>query len=364
MPILKQLVAGSTQKRRSRMDLTREMISAPLGDFRHTMHVGRSGDAFGDTSFLSTRSGEPPPDTTSFPRSPRPGLLSRTFRSSKRSQSVTRVDQQRDNSLVHCESPTYVKNAMSLPFLNDEDRGDDLVAKSLTSSPFKQHGDVDGRPSNGAAAAAHFLELDERSFGELTELPETSHHYGGGMKRAESVMSFHLDLGPSMLGDILGVMEKEDDDLGYEEGKNSEGRASPPLSSHGDGEDREDGGEREGDVDEEERRVEEGEEGEEEQQQEEEEQEAEPQQASVLPAESMDVEPEDGGTYTPEDTPETLPKHLQHLDSCSMSSSGSAALEEKPDCRDTDSATFSAPPEEESNFSSFMEDDEDDEIRV
>lgn len=30
------------------------MISAPLGDFRHTMHIGRGGDAFGDTSFLSS----------------------------------------------------------------------------------------------------------------------------------------------------------------------------------------------------------------------------------------------------------------------------------------------------------------------
>lgn len=30
------------------------MISAPLGDFRHTMHIGRGGDTFGDTSFLST----------------------------------------------------------------------------------------------------------------------------------------------------------------------------------------------------------------------------------------------------------------------------------------------------------------------
>ncbi|XP_062321868.1 cdc42 effector protein 5 [Osmerus eperlanus] len=35
-----------------RLDPT--MISAPLGDFRHTMHIGRGGDAFGDTSFLST----------------------------------------------------------------------------------------------------------------------------------------------------------------------------------------------------------------------------------------------------------------------------------------------------------------------
>ncbi|KAM4598506.1 cdc42 effector protein 4a [Polymixia lowei] len=359
MPILKQLVSGSSQtKRRSRMDLTREMISAPLGDFRHTMHVGRSGDAFGDTSFLSSRSGEPPREATAYPHSPRPGLLSRTFRSSKRSQSVTRVDQQRDNMLVHAGgSPAYVKNAMSLPFLNDEDRGDGLVSKSLSSSPLKQHGDE--RPSNGAAASAHFLEMDERSFGELTELPESTHHYGGGMKHAESVMSFHVDLGPSMLGDILGVMEKEEDDLGYEEGKNSEGRASPTLSTHGEGEDGAEAGQ---DEDEEEREVAEGEEEEKE-----EEEEAELQQASMHPASSVDLGPENGGPYTPEYTPETRPKHLQHLDSCSMSSSGSAALEEKPSSQtyagDTDSATFSAPAEEESNFSSFME-DEDDEIRV
>ncbi|XP_047428478.1 cdc42 effector protein 4a [Mugil cephalus] len=346
MPILKQLVSSSSQtKRRSRMDLTREMISAPLGDFRHTMHVGRSGDAFGDTSFLSTRSGEPPPETTSFPRSPRPGLLSRTFRSSKRSQSVTRMDQQRDNHLaVPGESPTYVKNAMSLPFLNDEDREDSIVAKSLSSSPLKH---LDG---SSAAATAHFLELEERSFGELTELPQSSHHYGGGMKHAESVMSFHVDLGPSMLGDILGVMEKEEDDLGYEEGKSSEGHASPPLSSHGEEEDSE-------------HRVKDDDP--EEQMEADEEVAALEQQASLLPASS--VEPEDAGPYTPEYTPEMRLKHLQHLDSCSVSSSGSAALDEKPNSHtyagDTDSATFSAPPEEESNFSSFLE-DEDDEIHV
>ncbi|XP_054463593.1 cdc42 effector protein 4a [Anoplopoma fimbria] len=348
MPILKQLVSGSSQtKRRSRMDLTREMISAPLGDFRHTMHVGRSGDAFGDTSFLSTRSGEPPPETNFFPRSPRPGLLSRTFRSSKRSQSVNRVDQHGDNT--PCGSPTYVKNAMSLPFLNEDDRGDIIGAKSLSSSPFKQQGEVDGR---GGAAAAHFLELEEQSFGELTELPESSHHYSSGMKRAESVMSFHVDLGPSMMGDILGVMEKEDDDLGYEEGKSSEGHASPPLSTHGE---EEDSVEREKDEDAEAETEEEGDSAELQQ------------QVSMDLASSVDLGHENGSPYTPEYTPEIRPKHLQHLDSCSMSSSGSAALDEKPNSQtyagDTDSATFSAPPGEESNFSSFLE-DEDDEIRV
>lgn len=358
MPILKQLVSGSSQtKRRSRMDLTREMISAPLGDFRHTMHVGRSGDAFGDTSFLSSRSGEPPPGSTSYPSSPRPGLLSRTFRSSKRSQSVTRVDQQSNNSLVvPGGSPTYVKNAMSLPFLYD-DGGENIVCKSVSSSPLAA---VDGRGAT-AASAAQFLEQEERNFGELKELPETSHHYGAGMKRADSVMSFHVDLGPSMLGDILGVMEKEDDDLGFEEGKSSEGRASPPLSTHGEEEEEEeDSMERENSM------KREKEEDEEEQMKAEGEVEM-LQEGSIHPADSINLEPENVGPYTPEYTPETRPKHLQHLDSCSMSSSGSAALDEKPNSQtyagDTDSATFSAPPEEESNFSSFLE-DEDDEIRV
>ncbi|KAM4717075.1 cdc42 effector protein 4a [Anableps anableps] len=344
MPILKQLVSTSSQtKRRSRMDLTREMISAPLGDFRHTMHVGRSGDAFGDTSFLSTRSGEPSPETASFPRSPRPGLLARTFRSSKRSQSVTRVDQQNDLSLrVPGGSPTFVKNAMSLPFLNDENRGDSLVSKSLSSSPFKQHGELDG---GGAAAAANLLELQEKSFGELTELPESAVHYGGGMKHAESVMSFHVDLGPSMLNDILDVMQKEEDDLGYEEGKSSEGRASPALSNHCEEED----GEKKDDEEGRDQQVE------------------TERDAAEHPAHSNNLRVEDEGPYTLEYTPEIRPKHLQHLDSCSMSSSGSTAMDEKAKYQnytgDTDSATFSAPPEEESNFSSFLE-DEDDEIHV
>uniref|UniRef100_A0AAY5EN07 CDC42 effector protein (Rho GTPase binding) 4b n=1 Tax=Electrophorus electricus TaxID=8005 RepID=A0AAY5EN07_ELEEL len=125
MPILKQLVSGSSQaKRRSRTDLTAEMISAPLGDFRHTMHVGRGGDAFGDTSFLSSRRAGRPDDSKPAP----PG-----------------------------GSPGY------------------------------------------------------RDFGELTDLPVMSAPPGGVMKHAESMMSFHIDLGPSMLGDILSIMDRKGD---------------------------------------------------------------------------------------------------------------------------------------------------------
>ncbi|TMS14845.1 Cdc42 effector protein 4 [Larimichthys crocea] len=189
---------------------------------------------------------------------------------------------------------------MSLPFLNDEDRGDIIVAKSLSPSPLKQQGEVDGR---GAAAATHFLELEEQSFGELTELPENTHYYGGGMKHAESVMSFHVDLGPSMLGEILGVMEKEDDDLGYEEGKSSEGRASPPLSTHGEEEDsvveREKDEDAEGQIEAEEEKAD------------------LQQQASIHPDSSIDLEPENGGTLHPgvhsRDSAQTLAASRQLL---------------------------------------------------
>ncbi|KAI5619224.1 CDC42 effector protein (Rho GTPase binding) 4a isoform X1 [Silurus asotus] len=348
MPILKQLVSGSSQtKRRSRMDLTTEMISAPLGDFRHTMHVGRGGDAFGDTSFLSSRSGEPSQDVSSNPRSPKPGLLSRTFRSSKRSQSVTRVDQRDSTQLPSGGSPTFVKNAMSLPFLNNEggDTEGGRLLRSLASSPMKQ------QASNGAAAHSLDLELHERSFGELTDLRPSPSYNGGGMKHAESVMSFHVDLGPSMLGDILEVMAKEDDDLGFEEGKNSEGWASPFPSNQGlDEEETEEG------MLVEELKVKDGEE--------EQEMDLEVEHEATLHAPtSVDLEIKSEVTSTPE----PHHKHLQHSDSCSVSSSGSHAMEDKQLCQpyqeDVNSGNYSYHPGEEGAFSSFLE-DEDDEIRV
>ncbi|KAI4896030.1 hypothetical protein NFI96_003582 [Prochilodus magdalenae] len=226
MPILKQLVSGSSQsKRRSRADLTAEMISAPLGDFRHTMHVGRGGDAFGDTSFLSSRSGEPPRESQPQQNSPKQSLLSRTFRGSKRSQSVNRTDKSENGKTAPSSgSPGHVKTAISLPYLNNEDsnqaiRGGGVpnLPKSVSSSPVKNYTEVDTKPASIGAVSDP--ELDEHNFGVLTDLPVSlAPPCSGGMKHAESILSFHVDLGPSMLGDILGVMDKKGwDDFGYEE---------------------------------------------------------------------------------------------------------------------------------------------------
>jgi len=52
--------------------LSTEMISLPLGDFRHTAHVGRGGskDMFGDTKFLSKVDDKPAPPTNPPPPPP------------------------------------------------------------------------------------------------------------------------------------------------------------------------------------------------------------------------------------------------------------------------------------------------------
>ncbi|XP_029382902.1 cdc42 effector protein 4 [Echeneis naucrates] len=335
MPILKQL--SNQSKRRSRADLTAEMISAPLGDFRHTMHVGRGGDAFGDTSFLSTRSGEPPREPDSKQGSPgsKPGLLSRTFRSSKRSQSVNRTDKYEYNMTAPSGgSSNFVKNAISLPYLNDEETNrSNQLPKSASSSPMKTLTEIENKPINGAAAMATLdAEFDEHNFGELTDLPP-SMPKGGGMKHAESMMSFHIDLGPSMLGDILSVMEKkawEEDDLGYEEGKNSEGRASPSIIPHIDDDNAEE-------------------------------------LAPARPPRSMYQQKPTVDPYTPDLHTRNNHHHHNNLDSCSVSSSGSVA-EEKAEYHlhdgDTDSAKYSSPRGEDDRDFTFMDEEDDDEIRV
>ncbi|NXR83964.1 BORG4 protein, partial [Pycnonotus jocosus] len=250
MPILKQLVSNSAHsKRRSRADLTAEMISAPLGDFRHTMHVGRAGDAFGDTSFLTSKAGEPVPEVGEEPGASKPGLLSRRFRSSKRSQSVTRGDR-RDMLGSLRDSALFVKNAVSLPQLNekDVDRSAGQLPKSLSSSPVKklpeemspEEQQQQQRP-NGAAAGPLSPALDERDFGDITDLPVVVAKGGAGLKHAESIMSFHIDLGPSMLGDVLSIMDKDqweqDEDAEAEgsreeeeEEDEEEGQPAPPGS--------------------------------------------------------------------------------------------------------------------------------------
>lgn len=165
MPILKQ--SSSHTKKRTRID--REMISAPLGDFRHTMHVGRGGDVFGDTSFLSNHgpSSAPP------------------------------VEVPKTNGLVKMAGD-HEENKMadSLSQLS-QSSGIGSGAGSVSSSPVNNVSSKEDSLWNNSNTGGHPDQFDWISPGDC------------GLKHAESMLSFHLDLGPSILDDVLGVMDRD-----------------------------------------------------------------------------------------------------------------------------------------------------------
>lgn len=103
--------------------------------------------------------------------------------------------------------------------------GGKQLPKSLSSSPIQkalEEKTPDEKHMNGATAASgsglHSLGFQELDFGDVTDLPLVVPKSSYGMKPAESIMSFHIDLGPSMLGDVLSIMDKdqwEQEDSGY-----------------------------------------------------------------------------------------------------------------------------------------------------
>ncbi|KAI7805718.1 cdc42 effector protein 3-like [Triplophysa rosa] len=105
MPIyLKSTNSKKGKKCRLRDILSPDMISPPLGDFRHTIHIGKGGecDAFGDMSFLQGK----------FELLPGKGGI---VRPQYGTQGVfTRANSASDASCVETPSPV-LKNAISLP---------------------------------------------------------------------------------------------------------------------------------------------------------------------------------------------------------------------------------------------------------
>ncbi|XP_021039073.1 cdc42 effector protein 1 [Mus caroli] len=208
-------VSSSHGKRR----LTADMISPPLGDFRHTMHVGRGGDVFGDTSFLSNHGGR----SGNTHRSPRSFLA-------RKLQQVRRVGvPPRRTASPAAPSPApppispIIKNAISLPQLNQATYDSLVVGKlSFDSTPASS---MDGHSGYGL----------ESGFCTISRLPRVEKHSNRDrdrdhdpdhsqdreqspfpseptpnpeLRRSDSLLSFRfdLDLGPSLLSELLGVM--------------------------------------------------------------------------------------------------------------------------------------------------------------
>ncbi|XP_077618211.1 cdc42 effector protein 1 [Crocuta crocuta] len=191
-------VSSSQGKRR----LTADMISPPLGDFRHTMHVGRGGDVFGDTSFLSNHGG----GSGSTHRSPRSFLA-------KKLQQVRRVGvPPRRMASPPAPSPAppavspIIKNAISLPQLNQA-AYDSLVVGKLTfdRSPASS---TDGHSSYGPDSGFCTISRLPRPEKPRDRERDSTFPSEPELRRSDSLLSFRLDLdlGPSLLSELLGVM--------------------------------------------------------------------------------------------------------------------------------------------------------------
>ncbi|NXX93547.1 BORG5 protein, partial [Centropus bengalensis] len=197
LPVL-SWVSGSHGKRRLKSELTPDMISPPLGDFRHTMHVGRGGDVFGDTSFLSNHGGTETAKANNF--------FTRTLRHVRRTPLRNRGGggQAKASPAPPPISP-IIKNAVSLPQLNEGTYDGGSGGRGLTSKfSFKS--------ASNSFSKTHQVYGLESGFCTIPRVPrlektqESAFPGEDDLNRSDSLLSFRLDLGPSLMSELLQVM--------------------------------------------------------------------------------------------------------------------------------------------------------------
>ncbi|KAM9708818.1 cdc42 effector protein 3 isoform 1-T3 [Menidia menidia] len=180
----------SRNKRREVLSVN--MISLPLGDFRHISHIGNDAnrDSFGDLSFLKMGHGLLLQSSQSEQNlflacspPPKPPRLNLDETDSTRSPDWS-VDQKR-------------KKCSSMPLLDSEEGGD--------GEGKAEEGCRDR--SNGGPVPAHRPALGSVSSDREAEFTESCDALTGQTDE-DSGFSFSLDLGPSILDDVLQVMEK------------------------------------------------------------------------------------------------------------------------------------------------------------
>uniref|UniRef100_A0A665W9S0 CDC42 effector protein (Rho GTPase binding) 1b n=1 Tax=Echeneis naucrates TaxID=173247 RepID=A0A665W9S0_ECHNA len=240
LPGIKGLVSGSQGKRRFKSDLSVDMISPPLGDFRHTMHVGRGGDVFGDTSFLSNYGGsrEPgSPDSASSSKTT--GFFTRTFRHVRKNSGPWPRGGSRDLSSPPPDISPIIKNAISLPQLNIDSPNGYLQRVDFFSSCL-----FEGLRS-GFVTLPRLSRLDRQSQDGDGQKGSQPDDVGIALTRSDSLTSFTVDLGPSLMTEVLGLIDNpsclqmsnhspaagEEDDRGDEEDGDDTSLTETPVQS-------------------------------------------------------------------------------------------------------------------------------------
>ncbi|KAM3656152.1 cdc42 effector protein 2 isoform 1-T2 [Ammospiza maritima maritima] len=193
-PIYLKRGSRKGKKEKLRDILSSDMISPPLGDFRHTIHVGSGGqgDTFGDISFLQGKFHLLPRGAGDRGEAtPAPFEFSRTATMSGGEVGAEAA----------APSP-LLKNAISLPVLG--------AAQALTL------------PAAPPPPKPPRLHLDEAAASPSSPPPPSSPRPRAAangeaepfLSHAGSLLSLHVDLGPSILEDVLQVMDRHQAERG------------------------------------------------------------------------------------------------------------------------------------------------------
>ncbi|XP_067336373.1 cdc42 effector protein 3-like [Channa argus] len=178
--------------------LSVNMISLPLADFRHISHIGNDAhrDSFGDLSFLkmdhslllqSSKSEQNLFMACSPP--PKPPRLNMVEIEGLKSPDCS-VGQQNNISQKR-------KKCNSLPLLESEEEKGEMETKD----EYQRGNNV---VSNDPLSQDQGNMSSERD----GVTPETSDKTAGQTKEEDNGFAFSLDLGPSILDDVLQVMDK------------------------------------------------------------------------------------------------------------------------------------------------------------
>lgn len=237
-PIYLKTAHKKGKKFRLRDVLSPDMISPPLGDFRHTIHIGREGqrDVFGDISFLQG-------NYELLPGAPEEAARGPTLPG----HDFFRANSTSDSALPETPSPV-LKNAISLPSIGGSQalmlpllspgtfhtRQETLGLARLGCAPSArpqapppgQAADVSWASSGSASQSSQGRDSHSSSLSEqypdwpaedmFDPPPPLPCPLSPGKAPSQtslsdltgSLLSLQLDLGPSLLDEVLNVMEK------------------------------------------------------------------------------------------------------------------------------------------------------------
>ncbi|XP_064900487.1 LOW QUALITY PROTEIN: cdc42 effector protein 2 [Columba livia] len=180
------------KKEKLRDLLSRDMISPPLGDFRHTIHVGGAGDTFGDVSFLQGKL----------------HLLPRAREAPEPPAGVARTATLSGRPAVTAAPSPLLKNAVSLPVIAGPRA---LTLPHAPPKPPRLRLDEKTPPrDDGEDNSGHVAVFPEPFPEPLFAEPSRTAGAANGVTAPPtgSLLSLHVDLGPSILEDVLRVMDK------------------------------------------------------------------------------------------------------------------------------------------------------------